>query len=150
MCDHFATVFPGSAPVNAGDWAADILATVDQDGGLALWDRHLSVTGGATDVMSRGDRFSPSPPATAGRATPCTTLTSSSLRCRRAISRQALCMANGGVKKCDRPGSSEYSLCRFSATWRASLSGMNGSLSLWNWTMRPAFALMASQRQGRA
>ena len=25
-------------PVNAVAWAADILATVDQDGGLALWD----------------------------------------------------------------------------------------------------------------
>ena len=50
-----------------------------------------------------------------------------------AISRQTpRHSANGGVKKCDRPGSSEYSLCRFSATWRASLSGMNGSLSLWN------------------
>ena len=38
LCDHFATVVPGSAPVNAVAWAADILATVDQDGGLALWD----------------------------------------------------------------------------------------------------------------
>ena len=68
-----------------------------------------------------------------------------------AISRQTpRHSVNGGAKKCDRPGSSEYSLCRFSATWRASLSGMNGSLSLWNWIILPAFALMASQRQGRA
>ena len=144
LCDHFATVFPEAPPVNAvaGAWASSrrsIRTGLALGTGCCLFEIALSRL--LRFSAHRHQAIAATPRA--HQAAPCCAVEATS----RQTPRHS---ANGGVKKCDRPGSSEYSLCRFSATWRASLSGMNGSLSLWNWTMRPAFALMASQRQGRA